>query len=147
MNINHFYSRMTGNSTIVSDSDWKAGFDRRHKLRIFPLICVSRPALRPAQPPVKYVPGVLSPRVKRSHSHHLLPRSGKSRNFIPSLPWRLHGGIGTGFYTAAVIEGRSQWPRSLRRRSTAAWLLGSRVRIPLGAWMFVSCVYMLCCPV
>jgi hypothetical protein len=42
---------------------------------------------------------------------------------------------------------RSQWPRSLRRRSAAAWLLGSRVRIKLGAWMFVCCVYMLCCPV
>jgi hypothetical protein len=42
--------------------------------------------------------------------------------------------------------GRSHWPRGLRRRSAAAWLLGSRVRIPLGAWMFVSCVYMLCCP-
>jgi hypothetical protein len=41
----------------------------------------------------------------------------------------------------------SQWPRCLRRRSAAAWLLGSRVRIPLGVWMFVSCVYMLCCPV
>jgi hypothetical protein len=36
---------------------------------------------------------------------------------------------------------------SLRRRSAAAWLLGSWVRIPLGAWMLVSCVYMLCCPV
>jgi hypothetical protein len=36
---------------------------------------------------------------------------------------------------------------ALRRRSAAAWLLGSRVRIPLGAWMFVCCVYMLCCPV
>jgi hypothetical protein len=41
---------------------------------------------------------------------------------------------------------RSQWPRGLRRRSAAAQLLGSRVRIPVGAWMFVSCVYMLCCP-
>jgi hypothetical protein len=37
--------------------------------------------------------------------------------------------------------------RGLRRRSEAVWLLGTRVRIPLGAWMFVSCVYMLCCPV
>jgi hypothetical protein len=37
--------------------------------------------------------------------------------------------------------------RGLRLRSAAAWLLGSRVRIPLGAWMFVSCVYMLSCPV
>jgi hypothetical protein len=35
--------------------------------------------------------------------------------------------------------GRSEWPRGLRR-SAAAWLLGSRVRIPLGAWMFVCCV-------
>jgi hypothetical protein len=40
---------------------------------------------------------------------------------------------------------RSQWPRGLKRRSAAAWLLGSRLRIPLGAWTFVSCVYMLCC--
>jgi hypothetical protein len=39
------------------------------------------------------------------------------------------------------VLGRSHWPRGLRRRSAAAWLLGSRVRIPLGAWMFVSCVY------
>jgi hypothetical protein len=36
---------------------------------------------------------------------------------------------------------RFQWPRGLRRRSAAAWLLGSRVRIPLGTWMFVSCFY------
>jgi hypothetical protein len=36
---------------------------------------------------------------------------------------------------------------SLRRGSSAAWLLGSRVRVPLRAWMFVSCVYMLYCPV
>jgi hypothetical protein len=38
--------------------------------------------------------------------------------------------------------GRSQWPRDLRIGSAAAWLLGSRVRIPLGAWMFrVLCLY------
>jgi len=34
---------------------------------------------------------------------------------------------------------RSQWPRGLRRRSTAARLLGSWVRIPPGAWVFVCC--------
>jgi hypothetical protein len=38
------------------------------------------------------------------------------------------------------IHGRSQSPRSLRRRSAAAWFLGSRVLIPLGAWTFVYCV-------
>ena len=34
---------------------------------------------------------------------------------------------------------RSQWPRGLRRRSTAARMLRSWVRIPPMAWMFVCC--------
>ena len=35
--------------------------------------------------------------------------------------------------------GRSQWPRVLRRRSTAARQLRLWVRIPPGTWMFVCC--------
>ena len=34
---------------------------------------------------------------------------------------------------------QSQWPRGLRRRSTAAHLLRSWVRIPPRAWMLVCC--------
>ena len=34
---------------------------------------------------------------------------------------------------------RCQWPRGLRRRSAAARLLRSGVRIPPGSWMFVCC--------
>jgi len=34
---------------------------------------------------------------------------------------------------------RSRWPRVLRRGFVAACLLGLWVRIPLGAWMFVTC--------
>ena len=34
---------------------------------------------------------------------------------------------------------RSQWPRGLRRRSSAARLLRLWVRIPPGAWMFFCC--------
>jgi len=34
---------------------------------------------------------------------------------------------------------RSQWPRGLRRRSAAARLLRSWVRILPGVWMFVCC--------
>ena len=34
---------------------------------------------------------------------------------------------------------RPQWPRGLRRRSTAARVLRLGVRIPLGAWMSVCC--------
>ena len=37
------------------------------------------------------------------------------------------------------IHRRSQWLRGLRRRSAAARLLRSWVRIPLGAWMSVCC--------
>jgi len=36
------------------------------------------------------------------------------------------------------VEG-VKWPRGLRRRSAAARLLRSWVRIPLGSWMFVCC--------
>jgi hypothetical protein len=38
-----------------------------------------------------------------------------------------------------TLKRRSQWPRGLRRRSTAARLLRSQVRIPRRAWMFVCC--------
>jgi hypothetical protein len=41
---------------------------------------------------------------------------------------------------------RSQWPRSLKSGSAAERLLGLWVRIPPGAWMFVSCEC-LCCQV
>ena len=37
------------------------------------------------------------------------------------------------------MKSRSQWPRGLRRRSAAARLLRSWVRIPQGAWMFIWC--------
>ena len=43
-------------------------------------------------------------------------------------------------YTFTQRKVKSQWPRGLRRRSTAARLLQSWVRIPPGAWVFVCCV-------
>jgi hypothetical protein len=49
--------------------------------RIFPVSSVTRPTLRPTQPPVQWVPGVLSPGAKRGRgvtltTHpHLVPRS------------------------------------------------------------------------
>ena len=48
------------------------------------------------------------------------------------------------FLSSNSRGGRSQWPRGLRRRSTAARLLRSWVQIPLVAWMFVCCE---CCQV
>ena len=41
-------------------------------------------------------------------------------------------------YEYATVQSRSQW---LRRRSAAARLLRSWIRIPPGAWMFVCCEY------
>jgi hypothetical protein len=49
-------------------------------------------------------------------------------------------------FLSVVLWRRSQRPRLLRRRSAAECLLGSWVRIPPGAWMFVCCEC-LCCQV
>jgi len=51
---------------------------------------------------------------------------------ISSVHW-LHNLRRTAF------SSRSQWPRGLRRRSAAARLLRSWVRIPPGEWIFVCC--------
>jgi hypothetical protein len=50
---------------------------------IFPLASVSRPALGPTQPPLQWVPGVISPGVKRGRgvtltAHH--PSSAEVMN-------------------------------------------------------------------
>jgi hypothetical protein len=58
----------------------------------FPLISASRPALEPTQPPIQWVPGALSPRVKRGRgvmltTHPLLvPRLRKSRSYTSCHP-------------------------------------------------------------
>ena len=43
------------------------------------------------------------------------------------------------FRVSKPLHSRSQWPRRLRRRSAAAGLLRSWVRIPPGVWMSVCC--------
>jgi hypothetical protein len=61
-------------------------------ISIFPLISVSRPALKPTQPPIHFVLGVLSPGVKRDRGvtlttlPHLVPRSWMSRSYTSSPP-------------------------------------------------------------
>jgi hypothetical protein len=48
--------------------------------------------------------------------------------------------IGGIYFSRSTLKWcRSQWPRGLRRRSAAARLLRSWVRIPRGAWIFVCC--------
>jgi hypothetical protein len=52
---------------------------------------------------------------------------------------RLRKTFRRGNQVSKLRIGRSQWPRGLRRRSTAVRLLRLWVRIPPGSWMFVCC--------
>jgi len=55
------------------------------------------------------------------------------RNTIGKLAKR------SAFCDNKIHDSPSEWPRVLRRRSVAARLLGLWVRIPLGAWISLSC--------
>ena len=67
--------------------------------------------------------------------------SGKSLLVDPHTDCHSSIGMATGDWLGCSgIECRSRWPRVLGRRSVAACLLESRVRIPPGAWMFMLCV-------
>jgi hypothetical protein len=63
------------------------------------------------------------------HKHHGLTEK-KACALNLKVPWRL---------LSAKLQRWSQWPRGLRRRSTAARLLRSWVRITPRAWMSVCC--------
>jgi len=53
-------------------------------------------------------------------------------------PYSDHSKPGTVYFRPVILPiRRSQWPHGLRRRSAAACLLRSWVRIPPGAWIFV----------
>ena len=70
---------------------------------------------------------------------------GKSERYklsvVNQMPLELTHSTGTTthFEYPVCINCRSQWPRRLRRRSAAARLLRSWVRIPPGALMFACC--------
>jgi hypothetical protein len=73
------------------------GFIPRQRQRISLLASASRPAVGPTQPPIQWLLGVLSLRVKRSwgmmlttHSH-LMQRSRTSRSYTSPLPTHLDG--------------------------------------------------------
>jgi hypothetical protein len=80
-------------------TNWTTGrsrFDSRQWRKGFSSILLSRPALRPTQPPVQWLPVVLSrakPRPWRDpdHSPHLVLRSRMSKSYTSSPSKRLHG--------------------------------------------------------
>jgi hypothetical protein len=89
------FIRSRGNSVSTGWTTGRSRFDPRQMQRIFPLASVSRPALRPTQPPVQWVPGVLSPGAKRGPDMTLTthPNHCKVREWVGAIylsPLRLH---------------------------------------------------------
>jgi hypothetical protein len=89
-------NEITRNNRCLT-TGWTIGVRPRQGQRIFLLAPASRPALRPTQPPVEWVPGVLSRGVKRGRgvmltTHpHLVPRLSMSRSYTSFPPMCLHG--------------------------------------------------------
>ena len=69
-------------------------------------------------------------------THVQYQKLANSEGFHTSLCFR---NTDTTFVLPLATCCRSHWPRGLRRRSAAARLLRSWVRIPPGAWIFVCC--------
>jgi len=78
----------------------------------------------------------------RTLSHKILRRNVTRKVLIRKYTRGLENGNKTDHY----LGGRSQWPRGLRRRSAAARLLRSWVRIPQWHGCF-SVVSVVCCQV
>jgi hypothetical protein len=74
----------------------RSGFDSRQELGIFHFAIQSRTALGPTQPPIQWVPAVLSPGVKRPgcEADHSPPSSVEVKNawsYTSISPIRFHG--------------------------------------------------------
>jgi hypothetical protein len=80
----------------------QSGFGPWQRQKIFSLVSVSRPALKPTQPPIQWVPAVL-PGLKRSRgvmlTIPLMPRSKMSKSCVSSPPLRVHGTAGQRNFT------------------------------------------------
>jgi hypothetical protein len=65
--------------------------------------------------------------------------SGRRRDVALGSYLNIYTVFRTGCEVPSTFIGRSQWPRGLRRGCVASLLLELWVRIPLTAWMSVSC--------
>jgi hypothetical protein len=73
-------------------TDWMTSVQSLAEAKDFSLAPLSRPDLRPTQPPIQWVLGVRRIWGVTLTTHlHLVLRSRMSRYSIPSSPWCLHG--------------------------------------------------------
>jgi hypothetical protein len=81
--------------------------------------------------------GTLSHPTEMNMKLNMFPDSGLQTN-----QWNVYFHVSEiGINQTADTYCRYRWPHCLRRRSAAACMLGSRVRIPLRGWMFFLCLY------
>jgi hypothetical protein len=94
----NFYKQWLHSSvrTVTRLRDGRPGFDSRYGQGVFLFTTASKTTLEPTQPPIQWLPGALSPRIKRPgrEVNHTPPPSAEVKNgwsytYTPLI--RLHG--------------------------------------------------------
>jgi hypothetical protein len=118
---------------------------------IFLLALVLRPALKPTQRLIQWVPGVLSPGVKLGRAvalithPHVVPRWRMSRSYVYHS-WLLHGVVGQLYFYVLFLQNTftifnikySKWPPQrdcIRRVGSVFWLLHHFVLEVASVWI------------
>jgi hypothetical protein len=132
-------------------SGWKIGvlgFDSRGGVGIFLFTTASVQAQRPTQPPIQWVPGSLSLRVKRpkrkaDHSPNLMPSLKNEWSYTFTPPIRLHG----------VVLSLNKQETTLPLRRGCIWLVNAthphirRVAMKFPEWFYCKphiCIHTAC---
>jgi hypothetical protein len=118
--------------SVCLTTNWttgRSGFD--HRQRIFLLISVSKPALRPTKPPVQWYRrsfplGKARPGIMLTTHPHLVPKSRMSRSYTSSSPSATVACSGTALLYCQIMS------------SPMGWALRNTVYIEVSWWRFME---------